>query len=111
MVLISQPFLALGTPNNRNKFDRTLNLEISEIELHLINSNQNILIFLKRIIKFKNLKKLAAHLEEAHSTLHVTTTHYGTPVEKHCLNLQYELYEFVDIKQQINFKVTYNLTC
>jgi len=35
--------------------------------------------FFKVIIKFKNLKRLPAHLEEAHGT-HVRR---GTPVEKH----------------------------
>jgi len=36
--------------------------------------------FLKAIEKFKNLKRLLAHLEEAHGTL----VRRGTPVEKHC---------------------------
>jgi len=56
-----------------------LHLEIKETEFHVSNSNLNILIFMKRIVKFKKLKRLAAHLEEAHGTL----VRRGTPVEKH----------------------------
>jgi len=36
--------------------------------------------FLKGIVKFKNLKRLPAHFEEAQGTL----AHRGTLVEKHC---------------------------
>jgi len=35
---------------------------------------------MKRIVKFKKLKRLAAHLEEAHGT----PVRRGTPVEKYC---------------------------
>jgi len=34
---------------------------------------------MERIVKFKKLKRLAAHLEEAHGIL----VRRGTPVEKH----------------------------
>jgi len=44
--------------------------------------------FLRGIVKFKNLKRLRAQLEEAYDTLvhHGTCVRHGTPVEKHCIN-------------------------
>ena len=58
------------------KFGGTLNFLN---KLNFPNCKQNLLIFLKRIVKARP-KKLAALLEGAHGTLVCR----GTPVEKHC---------------------------
>jgi len=65
--------------NIRNKFGGTLASRNLKNRASCYTFQLNYSHFLKRIVKFKNLKRLAAHLEEAHGIL----VRRGTPVEKH----------------------------
>jgi hypothetical protein len=73
-------FLVCGTLKIRNKFGDTLASTNLRNRASCYTFQLKYSHFLKRIVKFKDLKRLAAHLEEAHGTL----VRRGTQVEKHC---------------------------
>ncbi len=81
----SQPCLVRGTLNIRNKFGGTLASRNLRNKASCYTFQLKYSHFLKRIVKFKNLKRLAAHLEEAQGTLVCR----GTRVEKHCSMLYF----------------------